>query len=186
MAKPSDLHLSVLSDTEDRTDGKMQQFDPTSGDVLAHLSRTNRHALQRKLVMELSVDEVDLAKIRLTRIATHSTSVLHTHTQMRISVHSETSEEPDRFPRGLLECVPRATAYLFNYSQRNTLVPSVRAPHNGDAAHLPVGATRFSSESFYIWHRGRANESSLAEQAKCRGELCVWMPYAIHMALDDL
>lgn len=54
-----------VTDHQPGTDGKLQEVDATSGDVLAHVPGTDAEAGLCHFVEQLRVDQVHLAKIRL-------------------------------------------------------------------------------------------------------------------------
>ncbi|GAA0977919.1 hypothetical protein GCM10009555_039950 [Acrocarpospora macrocephala] len=64
------------------------------------------------------MDEVDLAKIGLGRVAGHPAAMLDGDTQMHVTFHAESGEQVDRFLVGLAERVRPAPADRLDVSHR--------------------------------------------------------------------
>ena len=69
VAQPGDLDDGAAAEPQARTDGQAQQVEAAGGDVLAHLAWGDVEPRRAQLVVELGVDEVDLAEVALGRIA---------------------------------------------------------------------------------------------------------------------
>ena len=65
----------------------------------------------RQLVVQLGVDEVDLAQVRLARVTGHPRAVLHQLAQVRVAAHAEAGDQLDARPGRLAELVPPIAAH---------------------------------------------------------------------------
>ena len=64
-------------------------------DVFAHLPGRHDETGGAQFVMQLGVDQVHLAQVRLGRIARHPRSMLDRAAQMRVVLDAETGQQPD-------------------------------------------------------------------------------------------
>jgi hypothetical protein len=103
VAQPGDLDDRRGAEPKPRTSRQCEQVDASCGDVLADIAGGYSKARTSQLVVQLSVDQVNLAKIRLIRIPGNSRSVLHPLAQMGVPLHSEPGQQPDAPSAGLGE-----------------------------------------------------------------------------------
>ncbi len=88
--------------------GQAEQVDPAGRDVLTHLARPDDDALIPQRVVQLGVDEVDLAQVRLRRVTPYPGPVLHGDPRMGVALDAETLQQADRRPPRLGERVAGA------------------------------------------------------------------------------
>jgi len=87
VAQSGDLDQGVLPELQERIAREPKQFDASSEDVLAHLPGGDAKAELAQLGMQLDMDEVYLAQVRLRGVRGHSTAVLHRRSEMGIALH---------------------------------------------------------------------------------------------------
>ncbi len=87
VAQSGDLDQGVLPELQERVARELEQFDAGGEGVLAHLPGGDVEAELAQLGMQLDMDEVSLAQVRLRRVRGHSTAVLHCRSDMGIALH---------------------------------------------------------------------------------------------------
>jgi hypothetical protein len=97
IAKTRDADDGLGADAQLRAGWKVKQIDTAGRDVLAP-----------KLVVQLGVEQVDLAQIRLSRITANARPMLNGLSAMRISLNTNTFDEPDAAPGNLRHRMTRA------------------------------------------------------------------------------
>src|SRR5262249_15637494 len=81
-------------------------------------------ALRVQIVMELRVDQMNLAQVRLRRVAPDARAVLHGLPHVGIALHAKPSQEPDAVAAVLRHRMLRGRAHADEDSvQRNTDLP---------------------------------------------------------------
>jgi len=88
-----------------------EQVDAARGDVLPHLAGRQRESGRTELVVELGVDQVDLAEIRRLGILPQPRAVLDGRTEMSIALDTQAAQQRDPIPRPLLDRVALAQAH---------------------------------------------------------------------------
>jgi hypothetical protein len=106
IAQPGDLDERRGSELKPCTGRERKQVHASSRDVLSDVARAHGKPHSLQLVVELSVDEMDLAKIRLIGVSGNSRAVLHLLAQMHVALHTAPSKQPEapsaRFGEGML------------------------------------------------------------------------------------
>lgn len=92
ISKPGYPDLGLVTKSENGIDRQSEELDPPRGDVLTHRTRFDRHTVGRQLVVQLSVDQVDLSKVGLSRISKDPRAVLHRLSEVRIPLDAETGQ----------------------------------------------------------------------------------------------
>lgn|SRR5690554_4158848 len=105
IAQAGHLDDGVTSDVEVGAGRKREQVDIPGRDVLTHLARFHAESGGSKLVEQLGLDQVHLAKIGLGRILGDSGPMLDVLTQVGVSFYSESCQETDRWTVVLAEGV---------------------------------------------------------------------------------
>ena len=113
--KPVDLHAGIAqpghldngrrADMQPRPLRQAQQIDAARGDVLAQVRRRHPKAALSQLIEQLCLHQVHLPQVRHCRVARHARAVLHRHPHMRIALHAQPLQQPDRQRRLLAEPV---------------------------------------------------------------------------------
>jgi hypothetical protein len=80
-----------------------QEIDSTRGDVFTHVSGFDGKPCRVELVMQLRVNQVDLPKIRLRRVCTHTRAMLDSFPCVAVAFDSEICNEPDELLARLAE-----------------------------------------------------------------------------------
>jgi hypothetical protein len=109
VAQPGDLDHGLPAQPQPGAAGKAEQVDPSRGHVLPHLARCEGE--RRQLVVELRVDEMDLAEVGLPRVGADTGAVLHGGARVGVAFDPEPVDEPDRIPVELGDVVLRPTAH---------------------------------------------------------------------------
>jgi len=118
-----------------------EQFDAGSEDVLAHLPGGDVKAELAQLGMQLDMDEVYLAQVRLCGVRGHSTAVLHRRSEIGIALHPQPREQGDLVGDSLAEAVLAIAADRHHHSvirQHNAILPSGRGYCLTEDARQPV------------------------------------------------
>jgi len=76
VAQAHDFYDGGSAQVQTRVGRQSQQIHPAGGDILAHLPSQHGKTGDTQLIVELSLYEVDLAQIRLGRVAGHPGAVL--------------------------------------------------------------------------------------------------------------
>ncbi len=101
VAQAGDLDHGAISDAQPGARRQPQQVDPARGDVLAHLAVGDPEAGRPQLVLQLTVDEMDLTQVRPAAMAPKSGSVLHRRPHVHVSIDPKARQQPD-LPADLL------------------------------------------------------------------------------------
>jgi hypothetical protein len=72
VAKAGHLDDGIAAQVQPRTRRKAQQVDPAGSHVLPQVPGGDHETGRSQLVMQLGMDQVDLAQVRLDRIAPHT------------------------------------------------------------------------------------------------------------------
>ncbi len=96
---------SGIAQAEPSPRGQREQMNPARGDVLTHLSSRHGEAVRPEAVVKLGVDQMDLAQIRLARIARDPRAMLNRPAHVRVTLDPESLQEPDALPTTLAELV---------------------------------------------------------------------------------
>jgi hypothetical protein len=111
VAQAGDLDHRVGAEAEAGAGGQAQQVDAAGGHVLAHPAGLEREAGGAELVVELGVDEVDLAPVGLGRVGPDPGAVLDGHAAVGVALHPEAGQQPHDRPVRLRHRVPGAAAH---------------------------------------------------------------------------
>lgn len=103
--KPRELHNRLLAKPESGARRQREQVGAACRDVLAHDAGGYMEALRAQLVVEFSVDEVHLAEVRLTRVASHPRAMLDGPAAVSVALYAQPSKQPDAIRVGLAERV---------------------------------------------------------------------------------
>ena len=109
--QPGELDDHLGPETKSRANREAEEVDSACGHVLAEIARSDREPGRTQLVVQLGVDEVDLAQIRLRRIPRHARAMPDRGALMRVSVDAQPRDEPDTCLRGLAEGVAGAPGH---------------------------------------------------------------------------
>ena len=85
VAQSGDLDEGVLSELQERVARQPKQVETGGDDVLAHFPGGDVEALLAQLDVQLGVDQVHLAQVRLRRVRGHPAAVLHGGPGVRIA-----------------------------------------------------------------------------------------------------
>jgi hypothetical protein len=106
IAQPGDLDERRGSELKPRTSRERKQVHASSRDVLSDAAGTHGKPHSLQLVVQLSVDQMDLAKIRLLGVSGNSRTVLNPLAQMHVALHTAPGKQPDapsaRFGEGVV------------------------------------------------------------------------------------
>ena len=93
------------TEPESSANREAKEVDSACRHVLAEIARSDRESSRAQLVVQLGVDEVHLAQIRLPRVPRHARPVPDRGALMRVSLDAQPRDEPDACLRGLAEGV---------------------------------------------------------------------------------
>jgi hypothetical protein len=110
IAQTGDLDHCFVAKLQSGTDREAEQIDPARGDILAHVARRYDEPSSRKLVVQLRMNEVDLAKVRLSWIPRYPGAMLDSRSVVGVRFHAEPGEQDNPVLRHLAEAVRRASA----------------------------------------------------------------------------
>lgn len=96
VAQAGDLYDGRAPNVQTRTRGEREQAQSDRGDVLTHAAWVDGEPTFAKLVVQLRVNEVDLAQIRLRRVAGDSRPVFHRRSLVGVVAHTQACDEQDR------------------------------------------------------------------------------------------
>lgn len=99
-----------LADREPGARRQRQQIEAAGGDVLADIAGRNSEALAGQFVEQLGVDQMDLAQVRLRRIASYARTMPDGHARMTVALHAKPGQQGDRGLSPLGKAVMTATA----------------------------------------------------------------------------
>jgi hypothetical protein len=85
--------------------GEGEEVEAACRDVLAHVAGLHIEAGRVELIVQLSVDQVDLAQVGLGRVAGGAGAVLHGLAGVRVAFDAEAGDQADRESRRLAEAV---------------------------------------------------------------------------------
>lgn len=85
-----------LADREPGARRQGQQIEAAGGDVLAHVARPDPEPLCDKGLVQFGVNQMDLAQVRLRRIASHARPMLDGHARMTVVLHATPRQQGDR------------------------------------------------------------------------------------------
>jgi hypothetical protein len=126
VTEASNLDHRILAEVKFRPSGKGQEVDAAGGDVLAHLASADRKAAVPQFIVQLSMDEVDLAQVGLLGVAGDAGAVLHGGPGVGIALDAETGEEADALIGGFGEGVGRAAVHSHDDRVHDASVESGR------------------------------------------------------------
>nr|WP_177179184.1 hypothetical protein [Sphingomonas sp. OV641] len=93
--QPGDFQPHIMTNEYQCMPWKREQIDAAGRYVLAEISGANAEALQCKLFEQLSMDKVNLSKVRLAWINRNPGAMLDHHPLMRVTFHAETGRDLD-------------------------------------------------------------------------------------------
>jgi hypothetical protein len=85
----------VLTQPQPRSHRQPQQVDPARRHVLAHLAGPHLEAAPRELLVQLGVDQVDLAQVGLGGVAADPRAVLDGRAGVGVALHAEALDQDD-------------------------------------------------------------------------------------------
>src|SRR5215472_19190044 len=125
VAQPGHLDDRRAAEMEPGAGRQSEQINAAHRDILAHLPGRDAEAGFAQFVMQFGMNEVDLAQIRLARIAFDARAVLHARAGMRVAFDAEPREQPDTLFVRLAHCVPGAAAHSDDHSLHRVLYSKV-------------------------------------------------------------
>src|ERR1017187_4378966 len=139
VAQAGDLDHGLRTQAQPSAGRQREQGDAAGGDVLAHVARRYGEPGGTQLVVQLSVDQMDLAQVGLAGVARYPRSVLHCAALMRVAFHSEALDQPDHRARLLAEGMRRVAADGRHDAPRRILVSQAGAEegHRATLIRLP-------------------------------------------------
>ncbi|MCW2756505.1 MAG: hypothetical protein JWO46_251 [Nocardioidaceae bacterium] len=114
VAQTGDLDDRLVAEQQQCAGGEGEQVDAAGGDVLAEVAGADHVTLGSQLVEELGVQQVDLAEVRLVRVAGDPGQVLDQHAGVRVAVDPEPGDQLDLGDRLLAEPVLRVAVHGFD------------------------------------------------------------------------
>lgn len=118
ITQTGDLHDRFRADPEAGRRRQPEEIDSPDGDILPHLPGNDIEPSRPKLIMQLGVDQVNLAQIRLTRVARHPGAVLNGLSSVRVPLDPVPRDQHDRLEVLLAHRVGSAAADCDNPSDR--------------------------------------------------------------------
>ena len=81
--------------------GEGEEVEAAGGDVLAHFAVRHAETAHAELLVQLRMDEVDLAEVGLRGVARDARAVLHLLARVSVAFDAKPGQEGDAFDRGL-------------------------------------------------------------------------------------
>jgi hypothetical protein len=130
-----------------------EEVDAFGGDVFAHLTGGDLEAGGAQLGVELGVDQVDLAQVRLRRVACDPRAVLDGDAGMGVAVNAETGDEADHRLVALAHCVAAAAADRQDRPGHALLSSIITADWRGPSAVSVSRIAKLCADSRSFWPR---------------------------------
>ena len=141
VAQAGELDQGVLPELQERVAREPKQFDAAGEDVLAHLPGGDVKAELAQLGMQLDMDEVYLAQVRLRGSAATRLRCCTVDPDMGIALHPQPGKQGDLVGDSLAETVLAITADRHHHSvirQHNAILPPGRGYCLTKNARQPV------------------------------------------------
>jgi len=96
ISQAGDLDNCRRTQPESRADGQLEQRDSSRRDILAEIAGSHFEPSRAELVVQLSVDEMDLAEVGLRGIARNARKVFHRYALMRVVLDAKPFNQSNR------------------------------------------------------------------------------------------